>query len=171
MAITVRENSFSYNPPPEALHQAVLADVIDMGLVKTQYGEKHKVKLVFQLEAVDPIKKEPFLASKSYTASLNEKAALRKDLEAWRGKKLTTEELQGFDLERLIGINCQIQIVHEMGQDNKTYARITAIVPLGKNTPPIKVLGYVRRKDRDTAKAKEQAGGQAPPPGDDDVPF
>jgi len=42
------------------------------------------------------------MISKRYTMSLGEQSTLRKDLESWRGKKFTPEELQGFDLNACI---------------------------------------------------------------------
>jgi hypothetical protein len=67
----------------------------------------------------------PFAATQFYTASLHEKAQLRKDLEAWRGKKFTEEELEGFDLTDVLGKYCMIQVVHSVdGQ----YANVNAIM-------------------------------------------
>ena len=39
-----------------------------------------------------------FQLRKDYKNSLHEKAGLRKDLEAWRGRRFTDAELAGFDL-------------------------------------------------------------------------
>tara|TARA_R110002020_G_scaffold49241_1_gene140287 strand:- start:1526 stop:1996 length:471 start_codon:yes stop_codon:yes gene_type:complete len=47
---------------------------------------------------------------KQYTLSLNEKAALYKDLCAWRKKQFTDEELKGFDLTNVLGVTCDIDI-------------------------------------------------------------
>src|SRR5690348_2925117 len=40
----------------------------------------------------------PFSISRKYTFSLNEKAALRKDIDVWRGVKLSKEEADTFDI-------------------------------------------------------------------------
>ena len=42
----------------------------------------------------------PRAISKKYTLSLHTKSQLRKDLEAWRGKTFTQQELEGFDLKK-----------------------------------------------------------------------
>ena len=83
-------------------------DVVDLGiLVKVNWGGKgkkqHKIRIVWQVEEVRADNK-PHQASKRYTLSLHEKAALRKDLESWRGRPFTAQELEGFDVEQVIGI-------------------------------------------------------------------
>jgi hypothetical protein len=62
---------------------------------------------------------------------------LRKDLESWRGKKFTEEELEGFDVKNVLGKPCQIQVLHSEGK--KKYANIASIVswPRGANQPKI----------------------------------
>ncbi len=74
---------------------------------------------------------------KRYTLSLHENASLRKDLENWRGKKFTEEELQGFDLEKLLGVNALITVVHSQGADGKTYSNIAAVSKLMKGMAPL----------------------------------
>lgn len=102
-----------------------------------------------------------------YTLSLNSKAKLRQHLEAWRGRKFSGEELKGFDLEKLLGANCQLQIVHSLSDNGRTYANVQAIVPLGKGMNKIVELDYVRAKDRN-----EKVEDETPPPtDDDDLPF
>ena len=56
---------------------------------------------------------KPFLISRRYSLSLHEKSSLRRDLESWRGRAFTQEELRGFDLEVLIGVGCLVSVVHE----------------------------------------------------------
>ena len=73
-----------------------------------------------------------YMVTKKYTASLNEKATLRGDLEAWRGKKFTKQELRGFDIEQLVGVNCQLQVVHTTLDDGRTFANVKAVVPISK---------------------------------------
>lgn len=168
MSLIARDTRRAYTPPPEGLHQGVCVDWVDLGMVKTQYGEKHKVRAVWQIEEMyqDPDKKFPpkrFTPMQTYTLSLNEKAKLRQHLEAWRGRKFTKDELDGFDLETTIGANCQLQIVHNIGDDGTVYGNIQAIVPLGKGMTKLTVDGdYTRMRDRD--KNNE-------PGADDDVPF
>jgi hypothetical protein len=75
--------------------------------------------------------------SKFYTLSLNEKANLRKDLESWRGKAFSDAEIEnGFDIEKLIGANCYLNIA----QNDKGKSVISAINPLPKGMEKLRQL-------------------------------
>ena len=75
----------------------------------------------------------PFSISKEYTASIGEKANLRKDLEAWRNRKFTAQELANFSLENVLGAPCMIGVVHVPSKDGtKTYANLGSIMALPK---------------------------------------
>jgi hypothetical protein len=167
---TVREPESNFTPAPEGLHQAVCADVWEQWTEESRFtpGQlQDKTRVVWLLDAMDPETKQPFQASQIYTASLHEKAKLRQHLEAWRGRKFTQDELRGFDLENLIGANCQLQIVHNIGTNGKTYANVQAVVPLGKGMTKMRVHEeFVRRKDK-----RQQSSHQPEQPSDDDVPF
>lgn len=167
MAIIAKDNRKEFTPAPEGLHQAVCVDVVDLGLQPTPWGEKQKVDIRWQIDQADPTSGRQFMTTKRYTLSLNEKATLRQHLEAWRGKKFTAEELQGFDLEKLIGVNCQIQIVQEISDQGRIYANVQAIVPLGKGMTKIRPSeDYVRVVNR--AKADQHGTTE---PDEETVPF
>ena len=159
------EPKSSFIPAPEGLHQAVCVDFVDLGVMDTPWGKKAKCRVVWQIEETMD-NGERFLVSNMYTASLSEKGALRPVLEAWRGRKFTPEELEGFDTEKLIGANCQLQIVHVESKKTKGnfFANVQAIVPIGKQTPKMVSEGYVRQKDREDNHPAE-------PSSDDEVPF
>jgi hypothetical protein len=99
----VRDNKKAFTPAPEGLHQAVCVDVVDLGLVEGPWGAKPTVEIRWELDLTHEETGRPFLVSKRYTLTLNEKGNLRPMLEAWRGRKFTPQELEGFDLERLLG--------------------------------------------------------------------
>ena len=168
MAI-IAQDTKQYTPAPEGITQAVCVDVADLGVVETSFGKKRMVKLVWQLPDVDSETGKRFTVQRRYGLSLNEKASLRKDLEAWRGKKFTKEELQGFDLERLLGVNAQLQVLHNVTDDGKTYANVAAILPLGKGMTAITGQDYTRIKDRD--QTQQQAASPAGSDGGEDLPF
>ena len=75
----------------------------------------------------------PRVMSKEYTMSLGEKSNLRKDLQAWRGKQFTPEELDGFDLYQVINKGCQLQILNTEN-NGKTHTNIVSIMSLPKGT-------------------------------------
>jgi hypothetical protein len=72
----------------------------------------------------------------TYTASLSEKAILRQHLEAWRGKPFTPEELEGFELDVLLGKPVMISVLHRES-NGKTYANISSLsrLPKGMEAP------------------------------------
>lgn len=147
------ESNSKFVPPPEGLQQAVCVDIVDLGMVANKYNEgklQHKARVVWQSENLHPQKNTPLIASQKYTVSLHEKSKLRKDLEAWKGRKLSAHELKGFELDDLIGENCQLQIVHNTGTDGETYGNVNAIVPLGRGMAKIAAQpDYVRVHLRD----------------------
>lgn len=121
---------------PEGVHNAVCIAVIDIGTQASSYQgkEKQTPKILVRWE-IDELMEDgrPFMVQQRYTASMHEKATLRKHLEAWRGKKFTDAELGpgGFSMNKLLGAGCQLQIVHEEN-NGKTYANIASIMKLSK---------------------------------------
>jgi len=174
MAIIAKANNKEYPICPEGAWQAVCVDVIDMGVVKSNnpsWPDRQKVQIRWQVGLTYDYKDENgdthtrrHMIIQSYTLSLNEKASLRHDLEAWRGKKFSPEELKGFDLEKLIGANCQLGIIHNEGTDGKIYANISAIMPLTKGTEKLEALDYIRVIDRKTEgeETTTEDGGDLP---------
>jgi hypothetical protein len=146
MMALIASGSKSYTPPPEGMWHAVCVDVVDLGMVNGQWGEKHKCRIVWELNQ-KMSDGRPFTAQKQYTISLHEKASLYKDLKAWRGKPFTTEELEGFDVEKVIGAPCQLVITHEE-KDGMVYGNITAIIKADPKNKLQPVGTYVRAKDR-----------------------
>lgn len=130
-------------PVPAGVQHAVCYQVIDIG-TQPQHGNfpsRRKVMIVWELpnergvfEAKDGSTNElPRAISKDYTLSLDKKANLRKDLEAWRGRPFTAEEAEGFEVGKLLGANCQLNVVHKPSADGtRIYANVAGIMPLAK---------------------------------------
>jgi hypothetical protein len=158
-----------YTPAPAGAWQAVCVDVVDLGEVDTEYkGEKKRkrmVKVVWQINETNADSGKRFAVSRRYGAYLSDKATLRKDLQSWRGRPFTREELMGFDLEVLIGVNCQLNIVHK-DFEGSTFANVDAVMPLMKGMPKIDPENYVREKDRKPAEDNGEFHAS-----DEDVPF
>jgi hypothetical protein len=174
MSFYVSDRSREYERPEEGLHRAVCIDVVDLGVVPGPWGEKRKVELRWALEAVDS-KERHFVVRRRYTASLNEKATLRQHLDLWRGRKFTAQELRQFDLEKVIGVQAQVQIAHRVLDDGRTFADVQAVIGAVKGAVPLPIPPtYVR--DAARAKAAEPDPfredytntGEAD---DDDCPF
>lgn len=178
MAIIVRDTGGNFPPCPEGLHQAVCVDVVDLPDQETAFGVKDMVQITWQTEDIETQDKDGNLTGKSqrylvfrrYNASLNKKSSLFKDLSSWRGRKFTPEELAGFDVEKLIGVNCQIQVAHNIKDGGGVYANVQAVVPLPRNANKIQAVNFTRKRDR--ALSDEEGDAASGSVGSDaDIPF
>lgn len=172
----VREPEQQFIQAPAGVHSAVCVDEVDMGLVPNKFdpesGPVPTVRLFWQInEDMDDGK--PYLIKKDYRASLHEKAGLRKDLEAWRGRPFTFDELAGFDLENVVGAQCMLNIVKKRSAKGKEYSNIGGITPLPKGMPKIEPRDYIRHKDRPQVAAPKHEPELQPFSHieDDDIPF
>ena len=150
MKLSEKKNSnFTPHPETDGPIKAVLVDVTELKKRMTVYGEKEEFRLVFETEAYDDENDRNFcIWSRGYTPSLNEKAALRKDLKRLMGRDLTSAELDEFDLEALIGHGVKLIIQHEH-KDDRTYANISFMAP--DKDKALKPSGkYTRQRDRET---------------------
>lgn len=110
----------------------------------THHGEyqgvawtRRKIRVAFEfpteLAIFSPEKwEQPFMLSRQFTFSMHENGQFRPFLESWRGKKFTEEELEGFDVSKLLGATALIQVSHEVGKDGKNRANIQSIMTLPK---------------------------------------
>jgi len=168
-----KQSNFTPHPETEGPIKAVLVDVTDLKKRMTQYGEKDEFRLVFETEVMDEENDRRFcIWSRGYTPSLNEKAALRKDLKKLMGRDLTQAELDEFDLEALIGHGVKLIIQHEH-KDDKTYANISFMAP-DRDKATLKPSGkYIRIRDRETdgASGNSSSEAKAEEPGWESVPV
>lgn len=132
-----KDSSDNFQQAPTGAHVARCVKIIDIG---TQHGSyegkatvRNQVIVGWELPNEQMDDGNPFVVSRFYTNSLNEKAALRADLEAWRGRAFTEEELNGFDLMNILGKPCQLSIVDKDGK-----SRISGVMamPKGMQCPP-----------------------------------
>jgi hypothetical protein len=128
---------------PAGVHIGRCYSIIDLGTQESsgQFGMKlqHKLRIGWELFGEDeqgqPLlvdvdgKQMPMTISKSYTVSLHEKAALRKDLAAWRGRDFTEEEAKAFDVSKLLGAYCMVNVTTSE-TNGKTYSNVAGLTPL-----------------------------------------
>jgi hypothetical protein len=185
MPIVVNINSGAdFEPVSEGVHQAVLADIVDLGPIQTAFGVKDKVQFVWLTDEADETGRTKYLF-KRYTKSLHEKASLRKDVKAILGKDI---DGASFDVETLLGRNNSLVVQHSEGNDGKVYANIIGIM---KPTTRIAIpADFTRKKDKAPSSFGQQrqtpspvsgraaaaavlapARAAATPISNDDIPF
>lgn len=180
--------------PEEGTSQAVCCGVWDLGMQKTTYkGEekiKHKIVIAWELSQLinSPTSEYnglPYMLSKTYTLSLYN-STLKKDLESWRGKAFTEDEINaGVDIEKLYGINCLLGVTHQQGfkDTSRTFANVSAILPPTKNMEKMKpVRGqndappkWVTNKQAEAVQPEDQTMPDYDtsflPPDEDNIPY
>lgn len=134
-----KDTGGSFEPVPSGTHAARAISVISLGTQPSnnpQFPPRFKVMIGWELpdELLEVNgEKKPMMISKEYTLSLQEKANLRHDLESWRGKPFTADELAGFAVETLLGVPCLLTVIHKTKPDGKTYANISSVSKLPKS--------------------------------------
>lgn len=192
--VTAKDAGGGFNPHTEGQFAMVCVDVVDLGVnVEVFPGQEPrevpKVALVF----ASGERQEDgslTLVTTEMTNSANEKANLRRFLEAWRGRSYSAEQVEaGLPIKLLWSQPALVSIEHVTTRKNKKFAKIKSIsqVPHGLAAPDGKVVEeYTRPKfltDRKAAyatalaKHRTATGAGVPEPEypgddeDDDLPF
>jgi hypothetical protein len=133
---------------PPGVYVARCIGLIDLGTQEVEFqGDKklqHKALVKWEVFGEEddgtPLTVEvngvqvPLTVSKRYTMSLSTKARLRADLAAWRGRDFTQEELKSFDVSKLLGAYCMLN-VQQNETNGKTYTNVQSITPVPKGLP------------------------------------
>lgn len=130
---------------PAGNYVARCYSMIHIGTVSNTYGNdvklQNRVLISWELPTLlyeHEEKEYPSIISKEYTLTMGSKGNLRKDLESWRGKAFTEAEADDFDLTKLLGAACMLNIIHKTSQTSgNAYANISSIsrVPEGLTCP------------------------------------
>lgn len=144
MSIIATNNGVSGNfePIPTGNYPARCYSMIHIGTIEeTILGQTkilNKVRITWELPTELKVFKEengeqPMVISKEFTLSLHEKSTLRNFLKNWRGKDFTEEEAKAFDVTKLIGVPCMLNITHKKSKDGqRVYAEIGSISAMPK---------------------------------------
>lgn len=135
------EDKGGFEVTPTGLHLARCYRIVDVGTQKSEYKGQvkflHKIMIGWEILGTDedgqPIRMKdgrPFAMFKNYTMSWSEKATLRGDLQSWRGKPFTQEELRRFDLKTVLGAFCMLNVIERQGNDGKMYVNVAGISPV-----------------------------------------
>ena len=148
-----------FKPHLEGIHPAICVDLIDLGLVESEWqGQRrlvNKVRLAFETEQRGEDGRNCII-TKTFTASLHPKAKLSEFIGKWRGRPVVPGE--SIDLSKLIGANCTLVVSHQQNMVGRTYASIDAV---SKPTKKLVASGSydpaLARQRIAEAKAREQA--------------
>ena len=151
---------------PAGSHIAVCNLVADVGMQPGSQAfpaPKRKLYIRFEIPA-ERVEYEkdgkpaegPLTIGSFYTASMNEKATLRKHLEGWRGKAFTDDEAASFDVGKLLGQACMLSVI-ETDSGGKTYSNISGIGKLPKGMDAPKAENPLLYFDADSSQADYDA--------------
>lgn len=140
MSFYVEDKGGNFERCPAGMHLARCYRIIDLGTQKSEYMGQvkflHKVMLGWEIHGTDDSGKalkmqdgRPFGIFKNYTLSWSEKANLRLDLQSWRGRPFTQEEMRRFDLSTVLGAWCMLNII-ETNKEGKTYTNVNGVTPV-----------------------------------------
>ena len=135
--IASAKQTVGFEPLEPGSYAAVCYGLIDYG---DQYSERwdkwqSKIRIMWEIPGekitIDGEERSR-VVSKEYTNSLSDKANLRSDLQSWRGREFTQEELAAFDLRNIVGVPCMLSIIHTTGKDGRTYIDVNGVMKLPK---------------------------------------
>jgi len=125
------EKSSSFPSVSVGVHKARCIKVIDLGTQKNEYEGnitwKRQVLVIWETPDQTNETSESLTISKWYTLSLHEKSNLGIDLTSWRGRAFSEIEKKGFDISKLVGVPCTLNVI----QGNKNN-KIGSVMPLAK---------------------------------------
>ncbi len=164
MALIAKEGN-SFEPVPEGVFPARCIWVIDIGTQISDglYGHKEKHQMYVRWEMIGELDTEgnPLTIGSFLTVSLAKKSNLRAMLESWRGRAFTTEELEGFDVTKLINAPCLVSVKHQPKADGSggIRAQVSGVMaPMrGQVIAPTKEPSILIDLDAPDAKQKVEA--------------
>jgi len=130
MPMSIRKGG-DYKPCDEGTHPAICEWCIEMGLQppsSPKYRAQPKVYLSFVLPTTERADGAPFSLGRTYTLSLNDKAALTPAVKAMLGA--VPDELESCEV--LLGKTCLVTVEHRERSDGRVVADIAAVAPLPK---------------------------------------
>jgi hypothetical protein len=123
------------NLAPVGNHIARCYQIIDLGTQESSVykNASHKVRFSWELceEMADfgKGKKEPYAVHRTLNFFVGKNSNLQKLLEGWKGGTFTEAEWEVFDLRKLVGRPCMINVVHVTSNDTD-YANVASVSPI-----------------------------------------
>ena len=127
---------------PAGTHVARCYKMIHVGERPYEYNGEQKTKnslwvffeLPKEMRVFNEDKgEEPMSINIEYNLTFYEQAKLFQHINSWRGKSLTPQEIDDFEIDKLLGVPCMLSVVHNTSAKNgKTYANIQSVSGLPK---------------------------------------
>ena len=113
------------------LHDAVAYMIAELGTNMHQFQndepkKQEKIAIFWEVQGQRDDNDKPITISHTYTRSLGESSRLKKDLEKWRGKRFEPADLAKFDIEKILGISCILDVGETSGGRHKVDAVLTS---------------------------------------------
>jgi hypothetical protein len=147
----IQDNNKTFQTPESGTFIGTLIDVVDLGIVNTQYGPKAKLRLVWVLGKIDgsgyavDTDGVPFRVISQVNASANEKSTLYKLAKGILGAPPPAP----FNTDILIGKSNMLFVVKETAPDGKIYANVQGVLPMPAGVPALPAPpGFVRSQDK-----------------------
>ncbi len=128
---------------PEGWTEAIIGDVVDLGLLTTKYGQKRHVRFVWFTQKYDS-DGQRYRLFQQFSVSGHPQSNLMMAIESILDHPVTAP----FDTEQLIGARAKVRVKHVLSSGNKEYANIVAIVPSDDPEGAQIPADYVRVCDR-----------------------
>jgi hypothetical protein len=141
MSFYVEDKGGNFERCPSGLHLARCYRIIDLGTQQSEYKGQvkhlHKIMIGWEIHGTNeegqPLRMKddrPFAIFKNYTFSWSDKSNLRLDLQSWRGKPFSQEEMRKFDLKNILGAWCMLNAIEREGQNGYTYTNVNGVTPV-----------------------------------------
>lgn len=135
-------------PAPEN-YQAICYKIVNIGTIPEEFKGKTslraKVQFTWELPTEKTIFKEgdepkPFVVNRIFTNSTDEKSHLSKFIILWANGKINKDNIKDFDMLKLLGKQCLLQIAHKASTKNPSnkFLEAAGISSLPKGMSPMK---------------------------------
>jgi hypothetical protein len=120
---------------PIGNHIARCYQLVDLGMQDSpRYGNaSHKLRFTWELcEELSDFgkgKPEPYSVSMTVNFFFGKNSNFTKLLEGWKGGTFSEDEFANFELKKLVGKACMVNIVHAVSGDNE-YANVASVSPV-----------------------------------------
>jgi len=137
------------------VYDAVAYMIAELGTNMHSYMDEEPKKretiaIFWEIPELRDANDKPATITHTYTRTFaGDNARLKKDCEKWRGKPFTPEELAGFDIEKVLGVSCQLNIGFSSGGKPKIEGVITSKggpkrIPTVNETKVFVLKDYIR---------------------------